>query len=39
MRSAFSAFESAEATWVRGADFHPNKPSTLLANEPLLSGG
>ena len=34
-----SVVESAEATCVRGADFHPNKPNNLLANEPLLSGG
>jgi len=32
-----SVVESAEATCVRGADFHPNKPNNLLANESLLS--
>ena len=31
--------ELAEATCVRGADFHPNKPNNLLANESLLSVG
>ena len=34
-----SVVGSAEATCVFGADFIPNKPNNLLANEPSLSGG
>ena len=37
MRSAFQRCLNKRKQLA--ADFHPNKPSNLLANEPLLSGG